>query len=49
MVFIYGKMAENTKGSIKLIKSMGLDNIHGQMEENIMEIGKIVRDTVLVK
>ncbi len=43
-VFTNGRMGENMKVNIKMIKSMDLVAINGQMEENILENGKIVKD-----
>lgn len=43
-VSMSGKMEENMKDSINLIKSMGQENILGLMEEDIMAIGRTVND-----
>mgnify|MGYP000971730702 FL=1 len=40
--FTLGKMVENIKGNISLIKSMDLEHIPGKTEENTLENGKIV-------
>lgn len=39
MVLILGKMDVNMKDSIKKIRNMVVEFTHGQMEENMMEIG----------
>ena len=43
---ILGKMEEDIKDNINLIKNMDLEHIHGKMVENILDNGKIVKDTV---
>lgn len=35
----YGQMVTSTKGTIKKAKKMGKDNIFGEMEVTIREIG----------
>ena len=37
--FIHGKMAGDTRVNIKMIKSMGMDSIHGLTLDNIKECG----------
>lgn len=49
MANINGKMVENIKANINMIKSMVQENILGQMAEDIMDNGKIVRDMDKVK
>ena len=43
---ISGKMGGNIKDNIDMIKNMDMVFIHGQMEGNIVESGKIVKDMV---
>ena len=49
MVNINGKMEENIKVNINMIKNMDQVNIHGQMVGDIMDNGKIVKDMDRVK
>lgn len=44
LVNINGKMEENIKDNINLIKNMELANILGRMDEDIMGNGRIVKD-----
>ena len=44
-----GKMEENIKDSINLIKNMDLEHIFGKTAGNISDSGKIVKDTAEVK
>lgn len=43
-VFLLGVMEENMKDSIKMIKKKVMGYLHGQTEEFIKEIGKIVNN-----
>lgn len=42
--FILGVQVENMKESINMIENMGLVATHGQMAENILANGKIIKD-----
>ena len=46
---INGKMEENIKENINLIRNMEQDSILGLMAEDIMVIGRIAKDMVLAK
>jgi hypothetical protein len=46
---IHGKMEENIRVSINKIKKMGSALMYGQMEENILDNGKIVKGMEKVK
>ena len=48
MVLQYRMMEENTKDSMSMIKSMVLGHFIGQMEGNIMVLGKMVSNMVEV-
>lgn len=48
MVSQYRMMEENTKDSMSMIKSMALGRFIGQMEGNIMVLGKMVSNMVEV-
>jgi len=48
-VYISGKMEENIKDNIAMIKNMVLGHILGQMVENIVDNGKILKDTEEVR
>ena len=48
MVSQYKMMEENTKDSMSMIKSMALGHFIGQMEGNIMVLGKMVSNMVEV-
>ena len=43
-VFILGQMGENTRVTIKMIKSMALVLIPGQMAENMLASGRMIND-----
>ena len=43
-VYMNGKMEEDMKDNINMIKNMDLVVINGQMVENILVIGEIVKD-----
>lgn len=42
--YILGTQAESMRVNIKMIVSMVLDAIHGQMEGSILDNGKIIKD-----
>ena len=44
-----GKMGENMKGNISLIKNMDLVLIHGKMAGNMLGSGKIANATVVAR
>ena len=43
-VYMNGKMEEDMKDNINMIKNMDLVVINGRMVENILVIGEIVKD-----
>lgn len=45
--YIHGKMEEDTKEIINLIKSMGLEFINGRMVDNIRDCGDSVSNMVM--
>lgn len=44
MEYWHGMMVDHIKDNIYMIGKMGMESLNGQMEENILEIGKMANN-----